>query len=135
MKLNISNTFCENLPADPILKNFVRQVENACDSFVMPTKTEKPEVIHFSEETLEIIGLQPADAASIEFLNIFSGNAIYPHTKPYAMCYGGHQFGTVVPLTYSKLIIKTNNLPCNLKVPEKRLTHAVQMVWPYYDHR
>ncbi len=94
MKLNISNTFCENLPADPILKNFVRQVENACYSFAMPTKTEKPEVIHFSEETLENIGLQPSDAASIEFLNIFSGNAIYPDTKPFAMCYGGHQFGT-----------------------------------------
>jgi len=42
---------------------------------------------------LKKIGLTPKDGKSDSFLRIFTGNGILPNTKPYAMCYGGHQFG------------------------------------------
>ena len=42
---------------------------------------------------LENIGLSDADAKSDAFLRVFTGNEVLTNTKPYAMCYGGHQFG------------------------------------------
>ena len=92
LKLNIQDTFNKELPADPILENTRRQVRNACFSFVMPKKPSHPSLIHFSPEMTEAIGLKVAPDSQ-EFLNIFSGSAVLPNTKPYAMCYGGHQFG------------------------------------------
>lgn len=93
MNLKINDTFNRELPADSILENSRRQVENACFSFVNPKKTSKPELLHVSPEMLENLGLSKEDAKSDAFLKVFTGNAILPNTKPYAMCYGGHQFG------------------------------------------
>jgi len=92
MKFNIKNTFTEELPADPLQENFRRQV-NACFSYVSPKKTSKPVLVHTSKEMAKELGIEEKDLLSETFLNIFSGNAIYPDTQPYAMCYGGHQFG------------------------------------------
>jgi uncharacterized protein YdiU (UPF0061 family) len=93
MKLNIQDTFNKQLPADPILKNTRRQVEKACFSNVIPKKTANPELLHVSPEMLENLGLTEADANSDTFLKVLTGNAVYPNTQPFAMCYGGHQFG------------------------------------------
>lgn len=93
MELNIEDTFNKELPADPILENTRRQVEKACYSFTKPKKTSKPEILHVSPEMLGNLGLSEKEAASKEFLNVFTGNDILPNTNPYAMCYGGHQFG------------------------------------------
>jgi uncharacterized protein YdiU (UPF0061 family) len=43
---------------------------------------------------MEVLGLTRKEAEDTSFLNIFSGNELYPGTRPYAMCYGGHQFGS-----------------------------------------
>ena len=93
MKLNIQNTFSKKLPADAILENSRRQVSKAAYSFVIPKKTKNAQLIHVSNEMLAAIGLNQEDLKSEEFLNIFTGNKVYPNTQPYAMCYGGHQFG------------------------------------------
>jgi serine/tyrosine/threonine adenylyltransferase len=93
MKLNLNDTFNKKLPADPITKNYVRQVTNAAFSYVTPKKPGKPALVHVSPQMLEAIGLAETDAGSEEFLNVFSGAAVYPETAPFAMCYGGHQFG------------------------------------------
>ena len=93
MKLNIKDKFNKELPADPIIKNTRRQVKEACYSFVTPKKTANPELLHVSIEMLDEIGLSVDDAQSKSFLNIITGNSIIPDTNPYAMCYGGHQFG------------------------------------------
>ncbi len=93
MKLNLKDTFQKSLPADPILENTRRQVKNACYSFVEPKKTANPKILHVSEEMAEEIGLSPSDLKGEYFRDIFTGNAILPDTKPFAMCYGGHQFG------------------------------------------
>ncbi len=93
MKLNIQDTFNQELPADPIRENTRRQVEEACFSFVKPKSPSGPELIHVSEEMLEAIGLEVDAKDSKNFLDIFSGKKILENTTPFAMCYGGHQFG------------------------------------------
>ena len=93
MKLTIKDTFNKELPADSILENSRRQVKNACFSYVTPQKTAKPELLHVSTEMLQELGLTEEIAKSEDFLNVFTGNSVMPNTNPYAMCYGGHQFG------------------------------------------
>ena len=93
MKLNIHQTFITHLPADPSLENSPRQVEKACYSFVSPTKPSNPSLVHANAEVAGFIGLSNQDLLSQEFLNTFSGTIIYPDTRPFALCYAGHQFG------------------------------------------
>lgn len=94
MKLKFKNIFTTELPGDTDLENFRRQVLNACYSFVKPKKTSKPELIHVSTELADSLGLEKEYLTSRAFLNVFSGNEIVEGSKPYAMCYGGHQFGS-----------------------------------------
>ncbi|RBW55227.1 YdiU family protein [Tenacibaculum sp. E3R01] len=93
MKLHLNNTFNKELPADKVLENTRRQVLDACFSYVTPKKTANPSLIHVSEEMLVELGLTKDDAKTNKFLSIFTGNEVLENTHPYAMCYGGHQFG------------------------------------------
>ena len=93
MKLNIKDTFNKELPADSNKENTRRQVFEACYSYVAPSITSQPKLIHVSKEMLEAIGLTEEDAASQEFLEVFGGVKVMEGTAPFAMCYGGHQFG------------------------------------------
>ncbi|MCI9846535.1 protein adenylyltransferase SelO [Flavobacterium pectinovorum] len=91
--LKIHNRFTTELPADPNETNEIRQVSNALFSYVNPTKPSNPKLIHASEEVTEQVGISANEIQTEEFLNIFSGKEILPQTRPYAMCYAGHQFG------------------------------------------
>ncbi|MGK0413000.1 MAG: hypothetical protein ACJA1B_001202 [Polaribacter sp.] len=93
MRLQIKDTFTENLPADKTLENSRRQVTEAVFSFANPKKTNAPKVLHVSQEMASELGISEEETKSEFFRNIFTGNEIYPNTKPFAMCYGGHQFG------------------------------------------
>jgi len=93
MKITIKNTFTKELPADLIEENSIRQVKNACFSYVNPTITKNPSLIHVANNVANEIGLSSKDIQSDEFLKVFTGNEIYPNTKPFAMAYAGHQFG------------------------------------------
>lgn len=93
MNLKIKDTFSKELPADPILENSRRQIREACFSYVTPKKTSKPKLLHVSPEMLSTLGLTQNDVSNDAFLNVFTGNTLLPNTRPYAMCYGGHQFG------------------------------------------
>ena len=93
LPLNIHDKFTRELPADSILENTRRQVEEACFSYVTPKKTAQPKLLHVSTVMLTELGLSEEDAKTNEFLNVFTGNSVLVNTKPYAMCYGGHQFG------------------------------------------
>ena len=93
MKLNIKDKFNQELPADSILDNTRRQVSNACFSYVTPKQTSNPKLLHVSDEMLHDLGISKEESKSQEFLNVFTGNQVLSNTNPYAMCYGGHQFG------------------------------------------
>lgn len=94
MKLNLKETFTKELPSDKILENSRRQVFESVFSYVSPKKTTAPKVLHVSPEMLAALGISATDATSDFFRDIVTGNALYPKTKPFAMCYGGHQFGS-----------------------------------------
>lgn len=93
MILNIKDNFTKELPSDPILENSRRQVTEAVFSYVNPKKTKDPKVIHTSLEMANELGLSADDLISEFFKDIVTGNKIYTNTKPYAICYAGHQFG------------------------------------------
>jgi len=93
IQLNIKDTFNKELPADPIQENTRRQVKNACFSFVKPRKTADPKLLHVSSEMAASLGLSEKDVQSEEFKKMVTGNLILENSNPYAMCYGGHQFG------------------------------------------
>jgi len=93
MKLSTVNDFIKQLPSDPILENSRRQVSNACYSYVTPKLTKKPSLIHASNEMVKELGITETDLKSEDFVQVFTGNKILNKTTPYAMCYGGHQFG------------------------------------------
>jgi len=93
MKLNLKHTFTTELPADPIAENYRRQVEKACFSFVTPKTTAQPKLLHVSDEMIHTLGFSEADVSSQQFRDVMTGNTVLPNSRPYAMCYGGHQFG------------------------------------------
>ena len=93
MQLPIHNRFTKDLPADANQTNEVRKVFEAAYSFVFPTQPSDPKIIHVAEDVVKSVGIDGNDVTSSDFLNVFSGKEIYPNTQPYAMCYGGHQFG------------------------------------------
>lgn len=93
-QLNIKNTFVDELPGDSNTKNTTRQVTGALWSPVQPTPTgTEPTTVAFSTDVCQLLGLDPAECERPEFPLIFSGSAPLPNGKPYAQCYGGHQFG------------------------------------------
>jgi serine/tyrosine/threonine adenylyltransferase len=89
----IANSYTENLIGDPIEENYIRQVKNACYSFVQPTPCSNPHTIKVSDHLANELQISESDLKSQSFLEIFSGNKVIKDTKPFAMCYGGHQFG------------------------------------------
>lgn len=93
MNLNIKSNFIKQLPADLILINYTRQVNKTCFSFVNPEKTNSPKLIQANTILAEQLGFLASELQEIDFLNLVSGNTIYPNTKPFAMAYAGHQFG------------------------------------------
>jgi uncharacterized protein YdiU (UPF0061 family) len=93
LKLNIKNTFTKELPADVNEDNTRRQIENAAFSYVSPKKTAKPAIVHVSQEMASELNISEEETKSEFFKNIVTGNEIYPNTRPFAMCYAGHQFG------------------------------------------
>ncbi len=90
---NFNNRFVEQLPADSEQKNYPRQVFEACYSRVTPTKVSSPKLVCAAEDVAASLGI-PSDLLQSElFPQVFSGNQILDGMQPYAMCYGGHQFG------------------------------------------
>ena len=87
------NAFLRALPGDTEPRNFVRQVQDALWSAVMPTPVEAPRLLAHSHEMAQELGFSDADLASPEFASVFGGNALLPGMQPFATNYGGHQFG------------------------------------------
>ena len=91
--LQFDNRFTRLLPADPESANFRRQVRRACFSRVLPTRVARPQLIGFSQEVADLLDLQIDPFDHEQFAAVFGGNDVLPGMDPFAMCYGGHQFG------------------------------------------
>ena len=92
-ELKFDNRFARELPADPNRVNETRQVYEACYSRVTPKTVSAPQCIAYSSEVAEGLGIPSRLVESQQFAEVFGGNLIHPEMDPFAMCYGGHQFG------------------------------------------
>ena len=89
----LDNSFLQHLPNDPSAENNPRQVPAACYSMVVPQKPSAPNLVAYSSEVAALLGIPEEAIHSEEFTALFSGKEIYPGAQPFAMNYGGHQFG------------------------------------------
>lgn len=93
-RLDFDNRFTRLLPADPESRNFRRQVQGACYSRVSPTPVAAPRMLAWSPEMSAALGLGGVDLNTAPIAEVFGGNRVLGAMDPYAMCYGGHQFGS-----------------------------------------
>lgn len=92
--LTFTNRFTTDLPADPNPVNHVRQVQGVAYSRVRPTPVAAPRTLAFAPEVAELLGISERLCTSPTFAAVLSGNEVPDGADPYAMCYGGHQFGS-----------------------------------------
>ncbi len=91
--LKFDNRFTRELPADPEARNSRRQVPRACYSRVTPTTVSRPTLAAHSREVAEMLDLRVDADNAEQFARVFVGNELLDGMDPFAMCYGGHQFG------------------------------------------
>ena len=91
--LRFDNRFTRELPADAQAANFRRQVHGACYSRVRPTPVRAPRLVAYAREVAQLLDLSEEACHTREFIEVLSGNRLLPAMDPFAMCYGGHQFG------------------------------------------
>lgn len=90
--LRFDNRFVRLLPADNEPRNFRRQVRGVCYSRVLPTPMPAPTLLAYSREMLDELDLYE-NAVNAQFTSVLAGNTVLDSMDPFAMCYGGHQFG------------------------------------------
>ena len=96
--ISFDNRFVNELPADQELKNFVRQTYSACYSFCEPSVMNhvtgnQAKTVCINKALGEQLGFATEFLDSSQFSDVFSGRTKLEGMQPYAMCYGGHQFG------------------------------------------
>jgi uncharacterized protein YdiU (UPF0061 family) len=64
---------------------------------VKPIPLEQPYLISYSPEVAKLIDLDPNTQHDPHFLDLLNGAYFPKGSKPFAMCYAGHQFGHYVP--------------------------------------
>lgn len=91
--LTFDNRFVRELPGDPIRHNYTRQVSDCLWSAVQPTLVKDPQLIAYSAEVAEMLGLTATDMQDRELIQTLGGNGMLDGMFTYATRYGGHQFG------------------------------------------
>lgn len=87
-----NSRFTASLPGDSEQTNRRRQVD-ACYSYVEPTPVAAPKTIAYSREVAALLELPTEFCRSHTFAEVMAGNRLLNDMRPFAMCYGGHQFG------------------------------------------
>lgn len=87
------DSFVSELPGDPRSDPRPRQVAGVSYSFVPATAVSKPDLLAYSARLCEDLGLAPLQTGPGPDAEVLTGNRLLSGMKPYASCYGGHQFG------------------------------------------
>lgn len=91
--MKLEQRFTNALKADIQMENYPRQVMDAAFSYVLPKGMKAPEMLIQSQDLATEMGLSIEYCQSQEFTNVMTGNALAAGSQPFAMCYGGQQFG------------------------------------------
>jgi len=92
-QLSFDDSFVRSLPADPNTATTSRQVEGACYSLVTPTPVRAPTLLAWSDEAAALLGVARPAADQGALVDVLGGNRVLSGMRPFAACYGGHQFG------------------------------------------
>jgi uncharacterized protein YdiU (UPF0061 family) len=92
--LSWDDGFVRALPGAPDGGPGSRQVPGACWAAVAPTPVPAPRLLAWSDEAAALLGFTapPADRAATA--RVLGGNQVLPGMRPFALGYGGHQFGS-----------------------------------------
>lgn len=104
---NVPTKFTKCLPGDiyttnvteenqPNIMRTPRPVHGAVYSHVYPEQAPDPLVLAISKPACRAIDLDATDEK--DFADVFSGNSVLPDTRPWSLCYAGHQFGQVLDI-------------------------------------
>lgn len=86
MKLFDLNIETPYLSLDPV---FYQEIE--------PTPLKNPKLVSMNPKAAELIGLDPHQLLPKELEQLLNGDLLLKGSRPFAMCYAGHQFGFYVP--------------------------------------
>jgi len=64
---------------------------------VAPTPLHNPRLVSSNPKAAKIIGLDPTSLTNEELEKLLNGTMLLEGSRPFAMCYAGHQFGYYVP--------------------------------------
>ncbi|ORZ03920.1 hypothetical protein BCR43DRAFT_432197 [Syncephalastrum racemosum] len=70
-----------------------RPVSKAAFPYIRPESAPDPALLAVSPAAVRALDLDPDAPSTDEFLQVFSGNQLLDNTRPWALCYAGHQFG------------------------------------------
>ncbi|WP_158799702.1 YdiU family protein [Pedobacter sp. L105] len=85
-----NNDFVSTFDGDQTGNLQPRQTPGVLYSKAIPTPVHRPQLLAWSDELAEEMGIAQPDQQDI---NILGGNLVTPTMYPYAACYAGHQFG------------------------------------------
>jgi uncharacterized protein YdiU (UPF0061 family) len=91
--MKFESRFVDSLPGDSSTDSRPHMVWNAMYSLVSPTPVRNPSLVSYSRLLAAELGIEPSWIESSEGVNVLAGNTLVEGMRPYAMCYGGHQFG------------------------------------------
>jgi len=92
-QIDFDNRFVRDLPGDASGIRDSRQVTGAAFSLVEPLPTSRPRVIAIADAVATMLGVEPEVLGSADFAAVMTGNRVPIGAAPFAMNYGGHQFG------------------------------------------
>ena len=93
MPFSFSSPYQEALPGDTSGSLASRPTPGVAWSSANPTPVKAPRLLALSAPVASQLELTASELASQDALEILSGNRVAPGSSPFAMCYGGHQFG------------------------------------------
>ncbi|MEO4045453.1 protein adenylyltransferase SelO [Pseudomonas sp. CAU 1711] len=83
--------------ADLVFDNRFARLGDAFSTPVLPEPLEQPRLVVASAQAMALLDLDPAEADTELFAEIFAGHKLWSDAEPRAMVYSGHQFGVYNP--------------------------------------
>ncbi|MBB2493776.1 protein adenylyltransferase SelO [Aquipseudomonas ullengensis] len=77
--------------------NRFARLGDAFSTSVLPEPIAEPRVVVSSASAMALLDLDPAEADSLVFAELFAGHKLWGDAEPRAMVYSGHQFGSYNP--------------------------------------
>ena len=82
---------------DIILQTPYLQLESDFYSLSNPQPLQEPYLVSFNKEAAKLIGLESTAGSDPSFIALLNGTFLPKGSRPFAMCYAGHQFGHYNP--------------------------------------